>query len=182
MKSYAELEMELERLERLGRVHRALAAEAKILLDESPQANRGRDAILKALDDFDREMWGRAEVVRVEEERDQARDSSAKYYVKARVYGAIACEFRKTLQVLADRGEALAEAALAWRHSVKGGVPMSAVEAVDSLLNAEKDRDEARALVRSALRSPELVEWPDDTPYARFKEAVARWDSEESEK
>lgn len=47
---------------------------------------------------------------------------------------------------------------------------------------ARKDCDEARALVRSALRSPELVEWPDNTPYAGFKAAVTRWDSEGSEK
>ena len=70
--------------------------------------------------------------IRVLEQKD-----SGKFYVKARVYGAIAAEYQKALQAFADRGEALAQAVLDWRHSEGGGVPMKAVEEIGGLLSTQ---------------------------------------------
>lgn len=68
------------------------------------------------------------------------RERVEKYYVKARVYGAIACRFREALEKIAAPGTTgvvpIAKEALAWRHSEKGGVPRSAVEEMDALLKA----------------------------------------------
>jgi hypothetical protein len=71
-----------------------------------------------------------------------AEDSAHKYYVKARVYGAIAAEFRSALQALKDHPRA-AEA-LAWRYSEKNGVPMSAVVAIGELLDAAEECERLR--------------------------------------
>lgn len=73
-----------------------------------------------------------------------------KYYVKARVYGAIACEFRKTLQAFADRGEALAKAALEWRYSERNGVPVSAIETTGELLDAMTENGALEAKLAEA--------------------------------
>ena len=68
-----------------------------------------------------------------------------KYYVKARVYGAIAAEYGRALRVLAERGDATAKAALEWRHSERGGVPMAAVMAIGELLDAASEAGRRRS-------------------------------------
>jgi len=95
----------------------------------------------------------RAEAAELRRQVDHYKASDeGKYFVKARVYGAIAAEYQKALQAFADRGEALAQAALDWRYSEKNGVPMSAVAEIGELLDAVRQRDAARARV-AALES-----------------------------
>jgi len=84
-------------------------------------------------------------------------ERGGKYCVKARAYGAIACEFRKTLQAFSDRGEALAKAALEWRYSESNGVPMSAIETMGELLDALTERDALKAKLAGAER--EKLRW-----------------------
>ena len=77
-----------------------------------------------------------------------------KYRLKALVYGAVAAEFRKVVQAYADRGEALAKAALEWRYSGKGnGVPEDALREAEALL-AFDPKHPAPADPRSAAASP----------------------------
>jgi hypothetical protein len=145
---------------------RAEAAERELTelragrISEWEQAAKTRIAIARAERDVAQEAQ-----VRAETERDaaiRARDEAAssleeeraggKYYMKARVYGAIAAEYQKALQAFADRGEALARAALDWRHSNGGGVPISAVNEIGRLLDvAERMTREHDAALRAAF-------------------------------
>jgi len=96
-----------------------------------------------------------------------------KYYVKARVYGAIAAEFRRALCAIAEGHEdpqKVAQDALAWRHSVNGGVPMEAVMAFGELLLGAK-AERARIVAR-------LREMADQTDQV-FGEAADIIESEE---
>lgn len=112
-----------------------------------------------------------------------------KYYVKARVYGAIAAEYQKALQAFADRGEALAQAALNWRHSDRNGVPFVAVAAIGELLDAsrraaqaERDRDTAMAESdRLAADCVRLVREQQDAAIANGKELVKAGDAARAE-
>src|SRR5678816_4330940 len=79
-----------------------------------------------------------------------------KYYVKARVYGAIAAEYGKALCCDAERGEARAQAALDWRYSDRGGVPWEAVVAIGDLLDAQRQRDELAAALDGLLGEARL--------------------------
>lgn len=105
-----------------------------------------------------------ADASRERERAEKAEANYDKFFAKARVYGAIAHEWRKALQAFADRGEALAQAALDWRSSEQNGVPMSAVEEMGRLLRV----DEENAALRTALaeiraeRYRELIKraWP----------------------
>lgn len=67
-----------------------------------------------------------------------AQEEREKYYVKARVYGAIACEFRKALDQIAKPGATgvttIAKEVLEWRYSENGGVPKRAIDELDALL------------------------------------------------
>lgn len=79
-----------------------------------------------------------------------------KYFLKARIYGAIAAEFRRALCAIAEGHgdpQSVARDALAWRHSVKVGVPMEAVLAIgDLLLSAESAAKDERARIVAWLR------------------------------
>ena len=79
-----------------------------------------------------------------------------KYYVKARVYGAIANHFRIALESIAKPGSTgvtlLAKEALEWRHSVHGGVPMSAVKAIGALLNVPARWKRAAKVYRAGVK------------------------------
>ena len=101
--------------------------------------------------DRERERAERAEA-QLEDERREG-----KYYVKARVYGAIASRFRVALESIATRacctaGE-LAREALAWRHSERNGVPVAAVMAVGEMLDASVRADAALARAEQAESS-----------------------------
>ncbi|HEX4334655.1 MAG TPA: hypothetical protein VH062_02010 [Polyangiaceae bacterium] len=61
-------------------------------------------------------------------------DSGGKYYNKARVYGAVAAQYRETLEHLARAGSERAKAALLWRESELGGVPRAELEAFEALM------------------------------------------------
>lgn len=75
-------------------------------------------------------------------------DYTEKYYVKARVYGAIAAKYHETLQSIASNScctpcqeaKLVAQAALDWRHSNKGGVPVSEIQEMDEFLMAKAGR------------------------------------------
>jgi hypothetical protein len=97
-------------------VTRALLAERAVAETAAHQALADADAALPV-------EWTGTVAERIE----RLRAEREKYYVKARVYG-------ETLRAFADRGEALAKAALDWRHSERGGVPMRAIDAMDDLL------------------------------------------------
>ncbi len=85
-----------------------------------------------------------------------------KYYVKARVYGAIACAFREALEAIAKPGSMgvtiIAKEALAWRYSEKNGVPMSAVEATGKLLDAEAALERALSDLAEATARADAAE------------------------
>jgi hypothetical protein len=74
----------------------------------------------------------------LEEKLREAEENYEKFFVKARVYGAIANRFRQALEDIARPGSTgatiIAKEALAWRHSESGGVPMSAIEEMDAIL------------------------------------------------
>lgn len=74
-----------------------------------------------------------------------------KYYVKARVYGAVARHHTVTLEQIA-RGTArpseTAREALAWCNSESNGVPMSAIEEMGALLTAQAERAAYRAILK----------------------------------
>jgi hypothetical protein len=109
----------------------------------------------------------RARVEELEAELAHSREAADKYYVKARVYGAIACEFSKALQAFADRGEELAQATLAWRYGEKRGVPMTAVEHVGQLLDAESKLDSVRRILGT-----QEGETPEQAANRLFEEVV----------
>lgn len=71
-------------------------------------------------------------------------NDSGKYYEKARVYGAIACGFRKALEEIAKEGSEpaayIARKALEWRHCDMGGVPMADVMAFGEVLKADRKK------------------------------------------
>jgi hypothetical protein len=76
-------------------------------------------------------------------------DYREKYYVKARVYGAIACRFREALERLSrlafgnsQHVAEIAREALEWCHSERGGVPRRAIDEIDELLQADAQRTE----------------------------------------
>ncbi len=87
----------------------------------------------------------------------------AKWYVKARVYGAIAAEYQRALESIAHgdmRPSERAKEALAWRHSEKGGVPRRALDEIGLLLRPEPCsnepllpiNEEAQAVVDRIMR------------------------------
>lgn len=80
-----------------------------------------------------------------------AEEEREKYYVKARVYGAIARNHTVALEQIA-RGTArpaqMANEAPAWRHSERNGVPMVAIEEMGAALGAADERDAWRALAK----------------------------------
>lgn len=79
------------------------------------------------------------------EELARAKEASEKWYVKARVYGAIAARYQQALERIAQgvgvaASHVEAREALKWRHSEKGGVPRAAVDEVDALLKGEASK------------------------------------------
>lgn len=93
-----------------------------------------------------------------------------KYYIKARVYGAIAAEYSRALKEIASLGGRRglrAQQALDCWESNRNGVSMAAVEAIGELLDAarraesaERERDELRAKVadyETSLRTALLL-------------------------
>jgi len=103
----------------------------------------------------------------------RAEEADGKYYVKARVYGAIASEFRRALHAIAEglvNPQMVAKDVLAWRHSSSGGVPMEAVMAFGELLLGAK-AERARIVAR-------LREMADQTDQV-FGEAADIIESEE---
>lgn len=63
-----------------------------------------------------------------------------KYHTKARVYGTIAAHYSRALKEIINSGDgtSIALAALKWRHSDQGGVPIVAVEETERLLIADR--------------------------------------------
>jgi len=103
----------------------------------------------------------------------RAEEGDGKYYVKARVYGAIASEFRRALHAIAEglvNPQMVAKDVLAWRHLSSGGVPMEAVMAFGELLLGAK-AERARVVAR-------LREMADQTDQV-FGEAADIIESEE---
>jgi hypothetical protein len=90
-------------------------------------------------------------LVRLRESELEGERAHGKYYVKARVYGAIAAEYQKALQAFADRGEALAQAALEWRYSEHGDVPVVAVNEIGRLLDVAQESSKRLAELRDIL-------------------------------
>jgi hypothetical protein len=70
----------------------------------------------------------------------EARERAEKYFVKARVYGAIAAGFRRAIEDGTPR-----DLILAWRYSSDGGVPRADLDAFERLLKAEEQLAKARA-------------------------------------
>lgn len=113
-----------------------------------------------------------------------------KYYVKARVYGAIAARFGKALERIAAPGTVngmhIAKDALEWRHSEKGGVPRTATAVIDELLRAEARANELECEVGKlravAEAARELTGWEwlhllsDDLPSRDVRADVERLD------
>lgn len=149
-------------LVRLVTEHGKREAELRRRVEELESAlRRGRD-IVQGDDDEICALQAKlaAAEASLEEER-----SHGKYYVKARVYGAIAAKYREALESLADRGEVLASAALKWRYSEGCGVPMASVNEIGRLLDiAERaSREKAKAVAEEreacALAITERAIW-----------------------
>jgi hypothetical protein len=102
----------------------------------------------------------------LERERDElreklrlAQDDYAKYFAKARVYGAIACKYSATLQQIRDGGgtrdgtRSTASEALEWRVSESCGVPLAAFEHIGRLLVSSEAAENLREKLRDLENS-----------------------------
>lgn len=112
-------------------------------------------------------------------ETDRLRSDVEKYYIKSRVYGAIACRFREALEQIANwdmlnppNPTTLADGqwlngivrdALQWRHSERSGVPMSAIEVTDVLLRAQEENERLKEALRRGFNCFECGKPLDNT-------------------
>lgn len=92
-------------------------------------------------------------------------DDHEKYYVKARVYGAIACAFRKALEEVVKHGSEpaayIAKKALEWRESDRGGVPIEDVMAFGEHMKHDCSRAEIVAKLQQSVE-----EWRHDVEFS----------------
>jgi hypothetical protein len=84
-------------------------------------------------------------------------EKAEKYYVKARVYGAISAKYSAVVELAAADGYAAcalkAKEALEWCYSDRNGVPMTSIEEMDRLLGAQDVLDKIRPLVDAVRAS-----------------------------
>lgn len=121
--------------------------------EPASEAKGGEDNEDEDEDDVDRfwSAWkalspGERDILRAELGFD---DSHGKYYQKARVYGAVACHYREALKKLAP-SSGVAREALAWRDSLRNGVPQSELDAFAQLMGLESALSVANARATAA--------------------------------